>query len=101
MKRTRLKPQSAKRRRENRERRRNMHDHYGTDPMCHARVPGVCTGRAWDAHEPVRRAHGTDITDPEQSIPICRACHTWVHANVAEAQARGLLVPPWGGDDAA
>jgi len=92
-----LNQQSAKRRRENRERRRVMHDHYGPDPMCHARVEGVCTGRADDAHEPRLRAHGTDITDPEQAIPICRACHMWTHAHVAEAQARGLLVPSWDG----
>ena len=31
----------------------------------------------------------------ENGVTLCAACHAWVHANVAAAQASGLIVPSW------
>ena len=65
-------------------------------PRCEGRV--VCRGaRAVDVHERLSRARGGNILDPDQAhmVTLCRACHDWVGANVAEAEARQLLLHSW------
>ena len=99
-----LRPVSKKRARENRERRANLHARYGDSPECYACAPlaaiGIdrdvtgCRGWAEDGHEPALRGRGADITDPDQVVPISRACHDWCHANQEAAIAAGLLEPP-------
>lgn len=55
--------------------------------------PGTCTGRATQVHEPLTRARGGSILDPANCLPVCAACHRWVHDHDAEATAVGLLEP--------
>jgi len=65
-------------------------------------MPG-CPLPADDVHEPLTRARGGSIVDPENMRPLCRAHHHWV--TVSEPQAAydlGLLRHSWdhGGDAA-
>ena len=103
MKRTRIKPMSAKRRRENVERRKVMHATYGQNPPCMLCGPlrafGVvtgCDGRAPDADEILRRSAGGSITDPENVRPVGRACHDWIGANPKLAREWGLVQSRYG-----
>lgn len=73
VRRTRLRPVSAQRRTQNRERRRMVEAKYGTGPVV-CEVPW-CTNLATDAHEPLSRARGGSITDPENVRAVCRPCH--------------------------
>jgi hypothetical protein len=74
-----IRPVSAKRRAENRERRAMVAALTGGErPLCAAWValqPEWCTQWADDAHEPLSRARGGSITDPENCALLCRACH--------------------------
>ena len=79
---------SAKRARENRIRARlraGLIEANG--PLICAR----CERLADDLHEPGKRSQGADPTDPEQVIPLCRACHDHIHTHVAESVAAGWL----------
>tara|TARA_B100001250_G_scaffold304926_1_gene266872 strand:- start:6195 stop:6602 length:408 start_codon:yes stop_codon:yes gene_type:complete len=51
----------------------------------------VCDGRAVDIHEPLTRARGGSILDVENTMAVCRACHTWIHDNPEAATKLGLL----------
>lgn len=55
-----------------------------------------CGGWAVDIHEPLTRARGGSITDPANMVPVCRACHDWIHHHPKEATTVGLLrsAPP-------
>lgn len=91
MRKTRLKPMSTKRRRENRERRKNLHAAYGERPYCQARIAGVCTGWATDGHELLLRSSGGSITDPANVMPVCRPCHRVITEMAAdEAREKGF-----------
>ena len=74
-----LRAVSAKRARENRERRAMVATLSGGErPLCavwEAIQPEWCTRWADDAHEPLSRARGGSITDPENCAPLCRPCH--------------------------
>ncbi len=93
-----LKPVSAKRRAENRQRRAMVADLYPERPHC-AR-PG-CPSMADDLHEPLTRARGGSITDPDNCVPLCRPCHDEVtfapESTLAWAYAAGLLRHSWDG----
>lgn len=69
----RLRPVSAKRQQENRERRQMLEAKYGTEPVV-CEVPW-CSNLANDPHEPLTRARGGSITDPENVRAVCRPCH--------------------------
>lgn len=59
------------------------------------RIAG-CWTMATELHEPMTRARAPGpetILDEENSVAICRSCHTWVHDNVAAATELGLLLP--------
>lgn len=73
LRRTRLRPVSAKRRRENRERRAMLEAKYG-DGLVVCEVPW-CTNLANDPHEPLTRGRGGSITDPDNVRAVCRPCH--------------------------
>lgn len=60
-----------------------------------AKVPHVRCSGALDPHEPLTRARGGSITDPENLTWICRGHHDWVHANPKHAHAVGLLKHSW------
>ena len=104
--RTPIRKVSAKRARQNRE-RAAMADQRWPDrregtAMC--AVPGC--GPADDLHEVLTRARGGSITDPENTVPLCRQ-HNHDLAQKPESELgwaykAGLLKHSWGGgDDAA
>lgn len=91
--RTRIKPVSAKRRAENRHRRRNALDTYGDQPPC--AVPW-CTRPADDLHEIKTRARGGSITDMANTAPLCRPHHTEITDEQPDwAYDLGLLAHSW------
>lgn len=57
----------------------------------------ACDGQpATDVHEKLRRSAGGSITDDANVLALCRPCHEWVHANPADAIAKGLLLSRYG-----
>jgi hypothetical protein len=95
--RARLRPVSAKRRQENRE-RKAMAAALWPDgrPLCF--VPW-CGHWADDLHEPLTRARGGSITDPENAFPLCRPHHDEVtfrpESELGWAYDLGLLRHSW------
>jgi len=75
LRRTAIRPMSAKRRAENVVRRavkeRLVEERGGS---CQLRGPD-CDGLAVDAHEVVRRSQGGSITDADNILLVCRPCH--------------------------
>lgn len=95
----RLRAQSPKRQAENRVRRKVIHATFGDQPTCIA--PG-CTRWADDVHEPLTRARGGSITDPDNMTPLCRPHHDEVtFTEPAWAYELGLLRHSWDRGDAA
>lgn len=91
--RTPLKQQSAKRRREMRERRAMVAELWPERPKC--AVPW-CTSLADDVHEPLMRSRGGSIVDPENAVALCRPCHTLItDTQPAWAYEAGLLRHSW------
>jgi hypothetical protein len=74
-----IRPVSAKRRAENRQRRAMITGLAGGErPLCAVWLliqPEWCTRWADDAHEPLSRARLGSIVDPENCRFLCRACH--------------------------
>lgn len=98
MKRTRLMSMSAKRRKENKERREVVRATFGEHPPCFLCGPlrafGVvtgCDGRATDVDEILRRSAGGSITEPANIRPVGRKCHDWIGANPKLAREWGLV----------
>lgn len=95
----RLRPVSRKRQADNRERRVVVEATLGDAPRCI--VPG-CGRLADDVHEPLTRARGGSIADPENMVPLCRPHHDEItFEEPAWAYALGLLIHSWDGGDAA
>ncbi len=86
-----LRPVSKKRQRENRERRAMVNERWpgGVRPRC---IVPWCTNLADDLHEPLTRARGGSITDPDNTVPVCRRCHDEIGAEPAWAYRLVLLV---------
>ncbi len=63
---------------------------------CEAQVAPGCTYVATDGHERLTRAAGGSITDPDNILDLCRACHTWAHDHRKAAERYGVLVSRWG-----
>lgn len=59
------------------------------------RVPDVRCGGPLDPHEPLTRARGGSITEPENLMWICRNHHDWAHAHPLQAHKVGLLRHSW------
>ena len=93
-----LRAVSARRRAENRLRRKVVDKLFPERPAC-AR-PG-CGQWADDVHEPLTRARGGSIVDPENMAALCRACHDLVtfspDSELGWAYDLGLLRHSWGG----
>lgn len=86
---TRLRPVSAKRAKEQRQRRatlKAMSADQAICQRCHA-------AQAVDAHEVVPRSAGGSITDPANIRLLCRECHDWIHRFPAAARRAGWLAP--------
>ena len=50
-----------------------------------------CSRNAVELHEPILRSAGGSITDVNNSVAICRLCHSWIHNNVGESIKLGLI----------
>jgi hypothetical protein len=48
-----------------------------------------------DPHEPLTRARGGSIVDPDNIVIVCRNVHNWTHANPSLATEAGLLRSAW------
>ena len=99
----RLRAVSAKRARENRERRamadRLWPDRRDGTVMCGCGRP-ECHRRADDLHETLSRARsGGDITNPDIWVPLSRSCHDEItfrpESELQWAYDLGLLVHSW------
>jgi len=79
----RLRSVSAKRQQENRERRAMAAERWPDGrPAC---IVPACGRLADDLHEPLTRARGGSITDPDNTVPVCR----WHNSELT-------LEPDWG-----
>jgi hypothetical protein len=93
-----LRQMSKKRQKEQRERRKFVADVLESRPRCQAGalIRGVmrahpCHVWSVDVHEPLTRARGGSILDPDNAVALCRSCHDWIHTHPAEATYLGLL----------
>lgn len=93
MKRTRIRPVSAKRRRANAERRRVI-ERLVAERGGRCEWFG-CPSEAHDAHELKSRARSGSITSPDNIVLICRWHHNWITEHPAEALRMGWLVSSW------
>jgi 5-methylcytosine-specific restriction endonuclease McrA len=94
-----LRPVSGRRAADNRARRKVVGQLYGGErPAC---VRPGCWRLADDVHEPLTRARGGSITDPENMAALCRPCHDEVTfkptSELSWAYEAGLLVHSWDG----
>lgn len=113
---TRLRPFSRKRVRLNRERAAFVEQYLRDHPRCefpttveqHCPIDYVdgydgpplvvrreCPRDSVDVHEPLTRARGGSIVDPDNALAVCRWHHDWIHAHPELATKIGLLVPSW------
>lgn len=65
---------------------------------CEVRHPEVCQGRATNFQHRKNRSQAGGWS-PSNGIDVCGSgttgCHGWIHANPAEATARGWTVKSW------
>lgn len=91
-----LRAVSAARAAENRLRRKIVDQLFPERPVCFR--PG-CYQWADDVHEPLTRARGGSIVDPDNMCPLCRTCHGLVtfapESELDWAYECGLLVHSW------
>ena len=108
MKRTRLSPVSAKRRKANAERKANLEQAFGPKPWsCRFRsfVPShsgwssvldtTCYGPV-DGHEILKRSRSRrdeNLTDPSGIVPLCQFHNGWVEDHGDLAELLGLSIP--------
>jgi hypothetical protein len=96
-----LNRESAKRRRENAERRKLRREVLARGcqvcPVLVAYVDGWerCNGIAHDWHEVLTRARGGSITDPTNALAACRRSHDYVTTHPALAAELGLVKHSW------
>lgn len=93
--RTRLRGMSPKRKALNELRRIFVAEQLAAKPWCEARIYPLCTGRAVDVHELKTRARGGSITDPDNVLALCRACHHHITVNPAWAVEHGFMRHSW------
>ncbi len=99
-----LNPVSKKRQAIQGERRRMVKEELTNRPDCEAghmifawrvqqgeRGDHGCSGLSSDIHEPLTRGRGGSITDPANTVALCRGCHDWIHAHPLAATGLGLL----------
>ena len=99
MKRTPLRRISKKRAKVQRQRARMVSEELELRPTCEvghivwwrSDAPNICLGRSSELHEPLTRARGGSILDPDNTVAICRNCHRWIHDHPEAATELGLL----------
>ena len=98
MKRTPLRRISKKRAKIQRQRARMVSEELAERELCEAGSliylkanKTVCSGRAVELHEPLTRARGGSILDPDNTVAVCRNCHRWIHDHPEDATQLGLL----------
>ena len=89
----RIKPVSARRARENRERRAMVNRLYPERPRCAC----GCGRLADDLHEILSRARGGSIVDPGNCVPLARYCHDKATNEDPRFYALGLVIHSWDG----
>jgi hypothetical protein len=90
----RLRHQSAKAAARQRVRRSVLQEMFPEHEWHECAFPG-CHAEATDPHEPLTRARGGSITDPENIIGLCRRHHDDCHANPSAAAKLGLIRHSW------
>lgn len=91
VRRQRLRPESAKRRREGHQWRKVRRDVLDrANGCCEARIEDVCTIRAEQAHHLRLRSQGGK-DEGGNLLAVCGACHGHIHANVAWAVEHGFI----------
>jgi 5-methylcytosine-specific restriction endonuclease McrA len=88
MRRTRLKPVSKKRAKQNVEYLRLRDRFLYQNPFCMAKVPGTCGHWSVELHHMVGRV-GEMLLNEEHIMAICSSCHRWIHDNPKEAKEKG------------
>jgi hypothetical protein len=92
VRRTRIRNQSTKRRRQQTERRTMLATLVAErGPWCQAQLHNVCTGQAVDGHEVLPRSAGGSIVDPENVLLLCRRCHDVITQNPAWSREAGWV----------
>lgn len=89
----RLPAESAKRKVVRGQRKKMLAEFYSDTCIAAELLPDVRCGGPLDPHEPLTRARGGSITDPENLVWICRAHHDYCHDHPIEATELGLLKP--------
>ncbi len=89
MRRTRLRHRSKRMEAKYRERRKVVRAIFEEHPVC----PRCMRRPAVDPHEPLSRARGGSITDPDNIVPLCRECHDEITQNPEMGEAEGWLLP--------
>jgi hypothetical protein len=92
-----MRPRSKKMARLYRQRSKFVREQLAVRVACEAyrrvedKNPWICTRLATALHEPLTRARGGDILDPENTVAVCFNCHDFIHRNPAWALEVGLL----------
>lgn len=99
MKRSPLRPISAKRRAEGDLRRELRVEQLNREPYCEANAEG-CRHLASDVHEIVRRSQrpGAHL-EPALFVSLCRPCHAWVTTHPVWAMHHGYALHQWEATD--
>lgn len=88
---SRIKPMSARRVKENRERRAMVTRLYPERPRCAC----GCGRLADDLHEILSRARGGSIVDPANCVPLARVCHDKATNEDPRFYRLGLVMHSW------
>lgn len=89
---TAIRPQSARRRREQRVRREAMIAEFGPDAVCQIRWDDRCYGWADAPHELRKAGQGGSRIDPANCIPACGPCNSAIEDHPNEAHRRGFVI---------
>lgn len=87
-----LRRQSAKRAREQKQRRELAGRHHGPQ---RCQFPTGCADEAVDQDERLTRGRGGSAVDPDNIVLLCRWHHDWKHGHPLEARAMGLMPNSW------
>lgn len=93
LRRVKLRPQSAKRRKQQPARRKCMAVvRERSEGRCELGITNCCTFAGVEGHELLPRSAGGSITDPSNVVLACRACHDFVTTHPAWAYSVGFLM---------
>ena len=88
MKRTPIRQRSKKRAKLYREERVPLVEKFMAEhPLCQR----CLSARSTDPHEPLTRARGGSITDENNLVALCAACHLHIHLHPKESEEQGWL----------